>query len=326
MNNNPIRKIRALLAGCGSIGRRHARVLTGLGVREIWICDPSAEQRAALRAETAAAKEFDSYADALTEKPEAVFILTPPKLHVPMAIEALKAGCHVFCEKPLSDSLEGMAELESAVKSSGKCFMVGLCFRYHRGLLSARSMLEGGRIGRLVCVRALMGEHLPEVRPDYKSLFTSKYSGAFDLMHDIDLALWYASRPIRRVHCIHGVYSDIGIKAPDVVEILIDFEDRCLGNVHLDFFQQPRRRQIELMGTKGCIIIEFAGWDHCTVSLYEAHRRQWDIQELATERDDMFLDEDTEFLASVTQAAPVHCTLAEARRSLEVVLAAQSQG
>src|SRR5205085_7137903 len=135
--------------------------------------------------------------------------------------------------------------------------MVGLCFRYHKGLREVKQLLCDGAIGRLVSIRALMGEHLPDVRPDYRTLFSAQYSGAFDLMHDIDLALWFANQPVREVKAIYGSYSDMGIQAPDLVEILIDFEDRCLASVHLDFFQRPRRRQIELIGVAGVIAVEF---------------------------------------------------------------------
>ena len=82
--------------------------------------------------------------------------------------------------------------------------MVALCFRYHEGLARAKQHLDSGRIGRLVSIRALMGEHLPDVRPDYRNIFLANHNGAFDLMHDIDLALWYAGQPVRKVHCVSG--------------------------------------------------------------------------------------------------------------------------
>ena len=315
-----------LLAGCGSIGRRHARVLRELGVRELWICDPSAAQREALRAETPVTREFDSYEAALRGKPEAVFILTPPHLHIPMAIQALKAGCHVFCEKPLSDRLEGLDDLEREIRTSGRIFMLGLCFRYHQGLLEAKALLDGGRIGRLVAIRAMLGEPLPEIRPDYKTLFTAQEVGVFDLVHEIDLALWFGGQRVRRVACVRGPYSDIGIAAPDVAEILVDFEDRCLASIHLDFFQHPRRRQLELMGTSGCVTVEFARWDGCTISLYAGRERGWEVRELATQRDDMFRDENREFLDAIKGGRPVRYGLEEGRRALEVVLSAQAAG
>ena len=314
-----------LIAGCGSIGRRHARVLYGLGVSDLRACDPDPAQRAALLAETPIAKMYDSFEAGLAGSPATALICTPPQLHIPMAMQALRAGCHVLCEKPLSDTPDGIDELETLAADTNQKVMVALCFRYHEGLIQAKRYLDEGRIGRLVSVRALIGEHLPEVRPDYHTLFTAKYLGAFDLMHEIDLAIWYAGRPIREVLAVSGRYSDIGIDAPDLAEILIDFDERCLAGIHLDFFQRPRRRQIELLGVNGVILVEFARWDRCTVSVYEAAKGAWDYEELVTDRDDMFRAEDREFLEAVAEDKAITCTIAEARKSVEVVAAARAK-
>jgi predicted dehydrogenase len=317
------RELRVLVEGCGSIGKRHSRVLRQLGVKTLFACDPVPGQLAAASAET----RFDGVAATLEEglafAPDAVFLCTPPALHVPQAIQAIRAGCHVFSEKPLSADLEGIDELEGLIARTGRKFMVGLCFRFHKGLLRARRVLEEGRIGRIVSIRALMGEHLPDIRPDYRDLYLAKCNGAFELMHDIDLAMWFAGRDALRVRCIHGGFSDIGIEAPDLVELLMEFPDRCAASVHLDFFQLPRRRQIELMGTRGTITVEFASWAECTVSVFDAGSRAWAVEKMATDRDDMFRDEDGEFLRAVAADLPISCTLAEGKKSLRVVLQAQ---
>jgi UDP-N-acetylglucosamine 3-dehydrogenase len=315
--------LSVLIAGCGSIGKRHARVLHGLGVRDLRACDPVPEQRGALLTQVPTAKVYETYEAGLADRPDTVLIGTPPWLHVPQAMQAICAGCHVLCEKPLSDSTDGADDLVALAAAERKQVMVALCFRYHDGLVKARNALDAGRIGRLVSIRALVGEHLPDVRPDYRSLFSAQHGGAFDLMHEIDLAIWYAGQPVREVHSLSGTFSDIGIAAPDLAEILIGFET-CLASVHLDFFQRPRRRQIELIGTGGVIVVEFAAWDRCTVSICEAAKAAWEHEELVTERDDMFRAEDREFLQAVADDLPVRCTVAEARKSVEVVLACQN--
>jgi predicted dehydrogenase len=318
-------ELSVLVVGCGSIGKRHARVLQSLDVRDLRACDPVAEQRQSLAADAPGVRLYDSYEAGLADRPDAVLICTPPKMHIPQAEQAIRAGCHVLTEKPLSDTLDGIDRLQSLADGCGKKVMVALCFRYHEGLRRAKDYLDSGRIGRLVSIRALMGEHLPDIRADYRSLYLAQCNGAFELMHDLDLALWYANRPVKRLNCVFGSYSDIGIEAPDVAEFLLDFEDRCVATVHLDFFQQPRRRQMELIGTDGAIIVEFARWDRCVVSLWEASRKEWVHEELATDRDDMFRVEDREFLEAVAEDRPIACTIAEGRKSLAVVLAAQKE-
>jgi len=315
--------LSVLIIGCGSIGKRHARVLNGLGVHDLRACDPLPAQRASLLEQVPTVKMYETYEAGLADRPDAVLIGTPPWLHIPQAMQAIRAGCHVLSEKPLSDSTDGLDDLVALAAAEDKKVMVAHCFRYHDGLLKAKTALDTGRIGRLVSVRAMVGEHLPDVRPDYRSLFSAQYGGAFDLMHDIDLALWYAGLPVKQVYALSGSYSDIDIVAPDVAEILIGFAGRCLATVHLDFFQRPRRRQIELIGTAGVVIVEFARWDHCTVSVFEAAKAAWEHEEMVTDRDDMFRAEDREFLEAVAEDKPIHCTVAEGRKAVEVVLACQ---
>ncbi len=306
-----------LIAGCGSIGKRHARVLRGLGLKDIRACDPAPDQRDKLASETPV-RMFESYELGLESKPDAVFVCTPPKMHIPMATQAIEAGAHVFCEKPLAFSSAGIGELGGAAGRANRVLMTGLCFRYHDGLRKAKSLLESGRFGRLVSIRCMMGENLPAVRPDYRTLFSSKYSGAFDLTHEVDLAVWFAESPVRKVMCAAGSFSTIGIEAPDVAEILITFEAQCLASVHLDFFQIPRRRQTELICTAGVVMVEFASWDRCTVSVYEAGG-DWQHETFPTARDDMFRAEDRAFLNAITGAGPAECGIEDARVSVEVI-------
>lgn len=314
-----IEALSVLVAGCGSIGRRHVRVLRSLGMRELRICDPDPGQREALLAEGPVSAVYEDFEAALRDGPDTVLICTPPELHIPMAIRALESGAHVLSEKPLSDSIERVRELEAAVERSGKVFAVAFCFRHHEGLTLARGYLQEGAIGRVVSLRLRVGEHLPEVRPDYRNLFTLTRGGAFDLTHEIDLACWFAQRPFTEVQSLHGACSDLGFTAPDLVELLIRFGERCIASVHLDLFSLPRSRVTELMGTAGTIIVEFAGWDACTVSLYRQEAGTWTHQELKTERDEMFRREDREFLEAVVSGTPVSCPLSEALKSQQII-------
>ena len=94
-------------------------------------------------------------------------------------------------------------------------------------------------------------------------------------MHEIDLGIWYAGLSVTRVAAFSGNYSDIGIEAPDLAEILIDFSGAVMASVHLDFFQHPRRRVTELICTRGVVTVEFAQWNRCTVSSFDATAREW---------------------------------------------------
>ncbi|MEN6315665.1 MAG: Gfo/Idh/MocA family oxidoreductase [Clostridiaceae bacterium] len=323
VNRKSLQDLKILIVGCGSIGKRHAGVLSSLGVTGMLAYDPVESQLQALVNETPGVQPCGSLEEGLRQNPDAVFVLNPTKLHVPTAIQAINANCHVFMEKPLSDSLDRVDELSGLAAEKNKKVMVGFCFRYHDGLLRAKNIIKSGKIGRIVSVRALMGEHFPEVRPDYKNTYYVKYSGAFELIHDLDLAIWFADQNVKKAYGVYGAFSDIGFEAPDTVELLLEFENRCAATVHLDFFQKPRRRTIELIGTNGVITVEFASWDEYTISIYDTVKRVWEKFTEKTARNDMFRDEDREFLQAVAEDKPIICSIEEARKSLEVILNVQ---
>src|ERR1017187_3077636 len=102
---------RALVVGCGSIGRRHARNLKSLGVHQLGFCDTSPEALKQCREELNG-EVFGDYGEALRKfKPDMVLICTPPVFHVEEALAALHAQAHVFIEKPLSHESSGIQAL-----------------------------------------------------------------------------------------------------------------------------------------------------------------------------------------------------------------------
>lgn len=312
-----------LVVGMGSIGRRHTRILRELGVTDIRACDTSPERLDAARRDFEIVRMHASFEDALRDRPDAVFVCSPTALHVEQALASIEVGADVFIEKPLSTSLDGIEQLERAARESGRVVMVGHCFRFHDGLVRAKRMIEQGRIGRLVSIRCMVGEYIPDVMPSYKTMYISQYSGAYELMHEIDLALWFAGTTPDRVIAIDGSASDVGMRSPDLVEAVIRFGERLVASVHLDFFQRARRRQTELMGTEGTIIIEFATWERCVLSIYEASIGEWAVDELNTDRDDMFRAEDGAFLAACANRTAPPVTIADGRLAVSVMLAAQ---
>ena len=315
-----ITDLKVLIVGCGSIGKRHAQVLWELGVHNLTACDPSPAQRQSMLELLPGIAVAEDYAEALkTGNFDAVFILTPTAMHLSMATQALNAGCHVFIEKPLANTQKGVAELQALAEEKGLLVMVGFCFRYHEVLREAKVLLEQGTIGRLVNIRAFMGEPFAEIQPNYLNMYYSKYSGAFELVHDLDLAIWYAGQEVVDVKAVYGAFSDMGMEAPDSIEMLVRFQDRLAANVHLDFYHHPRQRQIDLMGTKGTISVEFASWDQATLSWYNTDTRVWNVCEYKTARNDMFRDEDEEFLLAVLGQRELTCTVDEALKSLKAV-------
>lgn len=307
---------KVLLVGCGSIGKRHAECLRDIGVEHIVFFDPEHERAAALAGQYGGAVAA-TYEEGLASDVDCVYILSPTRLHVAQARMALEAGKHVFMEKPLSDSVDGVDELAQLAKDKNLVAEVGFCFRFHDGIRELKRRLDGGEIGKLVSIRAMMGEHFPDVRPDYLSTYYVKYSGAFELVHDLDLAIYLAGQD--PVDCVgfHGSYSGLGFESPDTVEMLVKFPT-CLANVHLDFFQSPRTRTMTLLGTEGEMVLEFSTWEAYTLRTYTRARGIWEEITGKTERNDMFRAESQNFFGAIEGKETNLCPISEAKKSLAV--------
>ena len=105
---------------------------------------------------------------------------------------------------------------------------------------------------------SVIGFDVSSIHPEYKEMYLSKYSGAFELIHDLDLAIWFANQNIEEVFGVYGPFSDYEFESPDTIEMIINFKEKCTASVHLDFFQSPRRRVMELIGTKGVRWLTFS--------------------------------------------------------------------
>ncbi|MBQ7096523.1 MAG: Gfo/Idh/MocA family oxidoreductase [Clostridia bacterium] len=307
---------KVLIAGCGSIGKRHAECLRDIGVKEFVFFDPDPERSREL-ADLYGRTTVSSYEEGLKGDCDCVYILSPTKLHIKQAFAAANAGKHIFLEKPLSDSSEGVGELGALVEEKGIVAEVGFCFRFHQGIQKLKNLLDEGKIGKLVSVRAMMGEHFPDVRPDYLSTYYVKYSGAFELVHDLDLAIFLANETPIECDGFFGSYSGLGFESPDTVEMIVKFPS-CLANVHLDFFQSPRTRTMTVLGTQGQMILTFSTWDEYELRIFSRSTNEWEIIKGETQRNDMFRAESLNFFETIEGRAKNLCPLSEAKKSLIV--------
>lgn len=320
MTGKHFSKLSVLIAGCGSIGKRHGDVLSSLGLGKISACDPIEGARKAMVELHPDFVLYDDYDKALKEGGfDAVFITSPTGMHLGMIEKAIYAGCNVFVEKPLANTSEGVDHIKALAEEKNLKIMVGFCFRYHEVLLKAKKIIESGRIGRLVNICAHMGEPFAEIQPNYMNMYYSKYSGAFELVHDLDLAIWFSDQNVTEVYSVYGSFSDMGMQSPDSIELLLKFEDRMATNVHLNFYQHPRTRKIDLQGVNGMVSVEFASWDEATLSVWATDTRQWERNTFQTKRNDMFRDEDIEFLNAIIGDGKIVCTMDEALKSLSVI-------
>ena len=125
--------LRVLVAGCGNMGASHARAYHRMPEFEIvGLVSRGPASRGALSKELGGLPEFSDYHQALSAtRPDVVSINTYPETHAPYAKAAIAAGCHVFCEKPLAETVEEAQAIVDAARSRGCKLVVGYILRVH---------------------------------------------------------------------------------------------------------------------------------------------------------------------------------------------------
>ena len=196
-----------LIAGLGSAGRRHLANLRSLGWPSIRLYRTGRSTRS--DAELAGIPVDHDLSTALARRPIAVIVSNPTALHVPLALDAARAGAHLFIEKPLSHDLTGIADLESLVAASGLTALVGFQLRFNPGLRQIRTWLRANAIGTVVSAQVHWGEYLPDWHPweDHRQSYSARADlgggVVLTLIHPLDYLHWLFG-PVRRTQAATG--------------------------------------------------------------------------------------------------------------------------
>ena len=329
--------MKFLIAGLGSIGRRHFRNLIALGEKDIILLR---SHRATLPDDELAGYPVETdLTEALKKhKPDAVVVANPTALHLDVAIPAAQAGCHILLEKPVSNSLDRLDVLQKAAEESGSKILVGFQFRYHPTLNKARELLQAGALGQVLTVHVHWGEYLPNWHPweDYRQGYAARADlggGVIvTLTHPLDY-LRYLLGDVESLWSFNGHLSPLEIDVEDVAEIGLRFSSGAVGGVHLNYFQRPPVHKLEIVGTDGTL-----RWDNADGVLHHfkmpAEFGTWSASPPAPvverfappegfERNQLFLAQTRHFVETAAGEAEPKCTLADGAQALRLALAAQ---
>ncbi len=138
------------------MGRYHMQEFVECpNVHLLAICDLNREEVEHFAGEYGAEHVFTDYRDLwVLEDLDAVGIAIPNDLHAPVAIEALEAGKHVMCEKPMAISLEDARRMVETARATGKRLMIGMSQRFRPETLALRSLVERGELGEIYYARS----------------------------------------------------------------------------------------------------------------------------------------------------------------------------
>lgn len=329
--------MKILIAGLGSIGRRHFRNLIALGEGDVVLLRT---RKATLPDDELAGYPVETdIHDALKKhKPDAVVIGNPTSMHLDVAIPAAEAGCHILLEKPVSHSLERLDVLQGTAQKNGSRILVGFQFRYHPTLNKARELIRSNALGKILTVHAHWGEYLPQWHPweDYRQSYAARADlggGVIvTLTHPLDY-LRYLLGDVESLWSFNGHVSPLEVDVEDVAEIGLKFTGGAVGGVHVNYFQRPPVHRLEIVGTAGTL-----RWDNADgiLHLYKmpaafgsfSDNPPAPVMETFAppdgfERNQLFLAQTRHFIEIVRREAEPVCTLEDGIMALRLALAAK---
>ena len=310
--------MKFLIAGLGSIGRRHLNNLLALGQSDIilyrthqgTLVDDSLDNFPV---------ETDLHV-ALAHQPDAVIISNPTALHMSIAVPAAQAGCALFIEKPLAYKPEDLNKLQSVLNENNNTVFSAFQFRFNPGLKQIRRILEEKTLGAPLSFACHWGEYLPNWHPweDYrKSYAASRTLGGgvvLTLCHPFDYLRWFFGE-VLELFAITGHASTLEMDVEDFADVLIKFEDAVIGSLHLDYYWQPARNDLEITCEDGVIF-----WDHLSSSVRISKPGE-PVKEIAPlpgfERNQMFLDEMKHFIGLIKGEEQPVCDFQDGKKALE---------
>jgi len=298
---------KILVVGLGSIGSRYVRIIReyyphiDVAVLRHQACaDGKAESLGITHC-------FSSIDDALEFAPDAALITNPSPMHMDVALPLARAGIHLLVEKPISDKIDGVSHLIAACKERDVRLMIGYNLRFLTSLISFRELLNQGKVGRIISVRAEVGQYLPSWRPDsdYRNTVSAqKQLGGgvlLELSHEIDYLLWLFGS-VEWVKASLLRQSSLEIDVEDTAHLQLGFEKDSSGRqlvavLNMDFVRHDTTRQCVVIGESGTL-----RWDGVTgkVELMSSGANDWEeLMSDQTERDFTYREELKNFIASV---------------------------
>ncbi len=316
--------MRVLVAGTGSIGRRHLGNLRTLGVKDLALY--STGHSTLPLDDLAGLPRYRSLEEALEWGPDALVVANPTACHLEVAIPAAHRGCHILMEKPVSHDRQGLHDLRMALKLGGGSLLMGFQFRFHPTLGALAEGIRQGALGTILSARVEWGEYLPDWHPweDYRQGYVARAElgggVARTLTHPFDYLRWILGEAttLSWAHVRRTRVLDLDVE--DEVEAGFLFQSGAMASVHLDLYRRPPVHRLEVVGTEGVASWRAEGGELSWLPS-DGDSPRLEMPPGGFGRNTLFLDEMIHFLAIVRGEAKPLCTLEDGVRALEMALA-----
>ncbi len=284
-----MRKVRAGVVGAGFIGPAHIEALRRLGyVDVVAIADVNFDTARQKAQQLSISIVYDDYKELLGDNSiEVVHICTPNHLHYPMVKDALLAGKHVVCEKPLALNMKEGKELVELAKKSGLVAAVHLNSRFYPLVQHIKEMIAADELGEILAINGSYQQDWLLYETDYNWRIEPEFTGETRALADIgshwmdtieyitgrkisdvcaDMAIFHPVRkkPLKEIETFTGKmlkstdYEDVKISTEDYASVLLRFDNGAHGSVSVSQVAAGRKNRMyfEIYGTKSAV-----AWD-----------------------------------------------------------------
>ena len=335
-----VRKLQVAVSGLGRMGARHALHFLEKTPRAelVAACDPDPKSRAWAQSRLApfGTKIYSDYNEMLAhEGLEAVVVACITTLHAEQAIQAIEAGKHVLCEKPLSTSAEiSQSVVDAAKKKPHLKVMCGFSRRFDASYRDAANRVDAGDVGRPSIIRSQTCDKL-----DPSGFFVdyAQYSGGIFVdcnVHDIDLTLWFFGQDsvVKSVTAVGVTAVQPGLKKWGDVDNGIGVVEFYGGKIAYFYGSRMmaagQHDMTEIIGTEGKLVVNGSPQTNL-VEMHEASGVRREIPPHYYGRfGEAFVTESNEFtecvlddkklpfkLTGAVQAVKIGCALQESLRT-----------
>lgn len=297
--------IKAGVIGAGSMGKNHIRIYSEMpDVELVGISDIDADLVEDLGKQYNT-RPFTDYKELLKQGLDAVSIVVPTRMHRDVAIDALKAGCHVLVEKPIADSVENAQAIIKTSKEVGRCVMVGHIERFNPAILKLKEIISSGLLGKIVSISTTrVGPYNPRIRDVGVILDIG--------VHDIDVISFLYGRKVNQVYAVAG--ADIHSQE-DHATIHMRFDHEYSGLVEVNWLTPHKVRTLTALGVKGVAYLDYID------QTVELHDSGW-IRKAKIERKEPLRNELEHFINCIVNNVNPEPAGEDGMNALDISLAA----
>lgn len=321
-----MKKFKVGAVGLGRLGRQHAENLAFKipSAELIALCDKDEVKLKETCESWSIPYAYTEFSQMVAnEELDAVVITSPSGLHTVQIAEALEAGLHVFCDKPLGTTVEECKIAEEAVEKHPELvFMLGFMRRYDPSYAYAKEKIAKGEIGRPVLFRSYSQD--PESCIEGAIAYCGHSGGQFIDMavHDIDLARWMLESEPKSIFAIGGCYAhpEFGEhKDGDNVSALMQFENDAMAFLFAGrTAPHGYNVETEIIGTKGILRIASVPQKNMVEILDQHGVRKECSQDFLERFEQAYIEELLEFFNCIEEDRKPEVTVYDGTKTTEI--------